>query len=59
MKYNRSVKIINVTSLLNEICRYLLCEGANIKQVKLSDGVINHVLPLEVDINQSKEVKEV
>ena len=43
MKYNQSVKRITVTSLLNEICRYLLCEGADIKQVKLSDDVINHV----------------
>ena len=46
MKYNRSVKRITVTSLLNEICRYLLCEGADIKQVKLSDDVIKYVLPL-------------
>ena len=61
MKYNRSVKRITVTSLLNEICRYLLCEGADIKQVKLSDDVINHVIPLEVDINQPNpiHVKEV
>ena len=42
MKYNRSVKRITVTSLLNEICRYLSYEGADIKQVKLSDDVINH-----------------
>ena len=47
MKYNRSVKRITVTSLLNEICRYLLCEGADIKQVKSPDDVINHVIPLE------------
>ena len=61
MKYNRSVKRITVTNLLNEICRYLLCEGADIKQVKLSDDVINHVIPLEVDINQPNpiHVKEV
>ena len=61
MNYNRSVKRITVTSLLNEICRYLLCEGADIKQVKLSDDVINHVIPLEVDINQPNPiyVKEV
>ena len=61
MKYNRSVKIITLTSLLNKICRYLLCEGADIKQVKLSDDVVNHVIPLEVDINQPNpiHVKEV
>ena len=61
MKYNRSVKRITVTSLLNEICRYLLCEGADIKQVKLYDDVINHVIPLEEDINQPNpiDVKEV
>ena len=60
MKYNRSVKRITVTSLLNEICRYLLCEGADIKQVKSFDDVINHVIPLEED-NQpnSIHVKEV
>ena len=43
MNYNLSVKRITVTSLLNEICNYLLCEGADIKQIKLSDDVINHV----------------
>ena len=61
MKYNQSVKRITVTNLLNEICRYLLCEGADIKQVELSDDVINHVIPLEVDINQPNPiyVKEV
>ena len=61
MNYNRSVKRITVTSLLNEICRYLLCEGADIKQVKSSDDVINHVTLLEEDINQpnSIHVKEV
>ena len=55
------MKRITVTSLLNEICRYLLCESADIKQVKLSDDVINHVIPLEVDINQPNpiHVKEV
>ena len=55
------MKRITVTSLLNEICRYLLCEGADIKQVKSSDDVINHVIPLEEDINQpdSIHVKEV
>ena len=46
MKYNRSVKGITVTSLLNEICRYLLCEGANFRQLKLSDDVINNIIPL-------------
>ena len=50
------MKRITVTSLLNEICRYLLCEGADIKQVKLSDDVINHVIPLEVDINQPNPI---
>ena len=52
MKYSRSVKSITVTSLPSEICRYLLREGAGIKQVKLSNDVINHVIQLEVDINQ-------
>ena len=52
MKYSRSVKSITVTSLPNEICRYLLREGTDIKQVKLSNDVINHVIQLEVDINQ-------
>ena len=51
------MKRITVTSLLNEICRYLLCEGADIKQVKLSDDVINHVIPLEVDINQPNPIR--
>ena len=55
------MKRITVTSLLNEICRYLLCEGADIKQFKVSDDVINYVLPLEVDIHQRNpiHVKEV
>ena len=55
------MKRIAVTSLLNEICSYLLCEGADIKQVKLSDDFINHVIPLEVYINQPNpiHVKEV
>ena len=57
IKYNRSVKRITVTSLLNEICRYLLCEGADIKQIKLSDDVINHVIPVEVDINQPNPIQ--
>ena len=35
------------------VCRSLLCEGADIKQVKLSDDAINYVIPIEVDINQS------
>ena len=47
MNYNRLVRRITVTSLLNKICRYLLCEGADIKQVKSPDDVINHVIPLE------------
>ena len=50
------MKRITVTSLLNEICRYFLCEGADIEQVTLSDHVINHVIPLEVDINQPNPI---
>ena len=55
------MKRITGTSLLNEICTYLLCEGGDLKQVKLSDDVINHVIPTEVDVNQSNpiHVKEV
>ena len=39
----------------------MLCEGADIKQAKLSDDAVNHVIPLEVDINQPNpiHVKEV
>ena len=39
----------------------MLCEGADIKPAKLSDDAINHVIPLEVDINLPNpiHVKEV
>ena len=56
MKYNRSVTRITVTSLLNEIYRYLLCKGADIKQANLFDDVTNHVIPLKVDINQPNPI---
>ena len=39
----------------------MLCEGADIELLKLSDDIINHVIPLEVDINLPNpiHVKEV
>ena len=49
-KYNHSVTEVTVANLLNDICNYSLCEGVG-TDIQLSDGILNHVLPCEVDVN--------
>ena len=63
MKYNRPRKGVTTVGLLTKVFDYLLCEslvGLEM-QVKLSDDVINHVIPCEVHTIHSNRihVKEV